>query len=139
MKHKTYTHFYNAYIHKPFHVVLSPTPIPTLFYVLLLLMYLRYVQSLWLIPLRSGFFLFLSMNQGYILYLEGGGCMVCYTKIKKYAKEVMTIFRSITLLCGIDNIPLNILIVSTFGLNMGNVGNIPWNTVNPTKQCYGSE
>jgi hypothetical protein len=29
--------------------------------------------------------------------------------------------------------------IPTFTLNVGIYGNIPWNTINPTKHCYGYE
>jgi hypothetical protein len=56
-----------------------------------------------------------------------------YSKTKWIVWEVIALFRSITMLCGTNNILQNI------PTSNPDMENIPQNNVNPTKHWYGSE
>lgn len=61
---------------------------------------------------------------------------------KSLGKQIvcfMTLFRSMIVFCGVDSIPQNILEYSHIRRNVGLFRDIQWNTVNPTKYCYGYE
>jgi hypothetical protein len=56
--------------------------------------------------------------------------------MKKKDRYYITLFISITILYGIDNISQNILHIKS---KWENIQNIPWNIFSPIEHCYESD